>query len=246
MGNIFQISQELLDIFQEIEDNGGELTEELESQLAISQADFKTKVKNYTDVIKQAESDIKLVDEEISRLKDLKESKKKAIERLKKIIIWAVDMFGDETKSGGKYIDYGTGKISVRNSEKVETNDELVDNVVNNVFSYLNQLSYTNELEEDNLDCNDLLKALKNTDNPINITDDELYNIQANLSFNVNIRDLIFGNGLEFTKKFFKFINSYKVKSNIDKTIVKGILKEGNADLHNIASIVPNKTVQIK
>ena len=31
--NIFQISQEILDIFQELEENGGELTEELEAQL---------------------------------------------------------------------------------------------------------------------------------------------------------------------------------------------------------------------
>ena len=39
--NIWQIQQELLSIFDELEENGGELTEELEQQLAISQEDFR-------------------------------------------------------------------------------------------------------------------------------------------------------------------------------------------------------------
>ena len=63
--NIFQISQDLLDVFQELEDNGGELTEELEAKLSVSQADFKTKLDSYTKVIKNAESDINACDLEI-------------------------------------------------------------------------------------------------------------------------------------------------------------------------------------
>ena len=126
MSNIFQISQDLLAVFQELEDNGGELTDELEAKLTVSQADFKTKIKSYTDVIKYTEGDIKLIDEEISRLKELKESKKKAIARLEKIVIWAIGMFGEANKSGNKFVDFGTGKVSVRNTEKVEIDDEFI------------------------------------------------------------------------------------------------------------------------
>ena len=38
--NIYEISQALLDIYNELEENGGELTEELEKALTITQADF--------------------------------------------------------------------------------------------------------------------------------------------------------------------------------------------------------------
>ena len=50
--NIWQIQQDLLDIFNELEDNGGELTPELEEKLAVTQEDFKNKIKSYGEVIK--------------------------------------------------------------------------------------------------------------------------------------------------------------------------------------------------
>ena len=238
--NIFQISQELLDIFQELENNGGELTEELENQLAITQADFQTKVKSYTDVIKYT-------DGEIERLKKLKESKNKAIARLEKVIIWAVNNFGESTKSGGKFVNFGTGKVSVRNTEKVEVKSDITDAVVNNLFKYLNALTYTKELSQMNdVDCKDCIEMFKNADNPVTITEDELYNIQASLSFDVNLRDLLYGEGFDFVKKFLQFTKNYKAKSNVSKSSLKTILKENNVDLHNIAAIVPNQTISIK
>ena len=63
--NIFEIQQELLDIFAELEENGGELTEELEQKLNVTQENFKTKVKGYSDVIKVNKSEIDLIDKEI-------------------------------------------------------------------------------------------------------------------------------------------------------------------------------------
>lgn len=245
--NIFQISQELLDIFAELEENGGELTEELEAQLAVSQADFKYKVKSYTDVIKYTESEIDLIDKEIVRLKELKDSKKKAIARLEKIIIWAVDMFGETTKSGGKFIDFSTGKVSVRNSEKVEVNTEITDRVVKNVFSYINMLNYTHELEyNDWIDSGEVIKALKEMDNPIDITEDELSYIKASLSIDVNLKDLLKDQGLEFTKKLLAFAQNYKATSNVSKSVLKPILKEGSVNLSNIANLEKNKNITIK
>ena len=39
--NIFEISKELESVFDELEENGGELTEELEEKLSISQNEFR-------------------------------------------------------------------------------------------------------------------------------------------------------------------------------------------------------------
>ena len=60
--NIYEISQTLLDIHNELEENGGELTEELEKALTITQADFKQKVRDYASVIKQVNLDIAGID----------------------------------------------------------------------------------------------------------------------------------------------------------------------------------------
>jgi len=246
--NIFQISQELLDVFQELEDNGGELTEDLEARLSISQADFKSKVKSYGDVIKYTESEIDLIDKEIARLKDLKESKNKAIARLEKIIVWAVDMFGDTTKSGGKFVDYGTGKISIRNTEKVEVNTDTTDIAVKNFLSYINMLEYNKELDNYNgVDCGDMCHALAEGDNPVNITEDELAVINANFSFDIPLHELLCGRGFEFIRHFIKYVNNYKAKSSMNKTELKTILKnDTEINLSHIANIVPNQTVSIK
>lgn len=244
--NIWQISQELQSVIDELEENGGELTEDLEDRLTVSQTDFKTKVKSYSEVIKHIEGDIKLIDEEIARLKDLKESKKKTIDRLSKVIIWAVDMFGETTKSGGKFVDYGTGKISVRNTEKVEVDTDTTDTAVKNFLSYLSMLDYTNELDNCNgVDCHDLCNALAESDTPVTITDDELATITANFSFDVPLKDLLYGRGFDFIRHFTKFIRAYKAKSNMNKTELKNILKE-DVTLPHIASIVKNQTISIK
>ena len=56
--NIFEISKELESVFDELEENGGELTEELEEKLSISQDEFRSKVDAYLSVIRHTESDI--------------------------------------------------------------------------------------------------------------------------------------------------------------------------------------------
>ena len=60
MSNIFDIQQDLTSIFEELEENGGELTEELYEKLNISQEEFKSKVEAYINVIKSAKNDIEL------------------------------------------------------------------------------------------------------------------------------------------------------------------------------------------
>ena len=47
MANIYNITAELEDIFLELEENGGELTPELEERLAITQDNLKSKLDGY-------------------------------------------------------------------------------------------------------------------------------------------------------------------------------------------------------
>ena len=60
------------------------------------------------------------IKEEIARLKDLQKSKEKTIDNLKKIMAMAINAFGDTNKSGTKFLDYGTGKVSIRKFDSIE------------------------------------------------------------------------------------------------------------------------------
>lgn len=241
--NIFQISKEFLDIFQELENNGGEVTPELEDRLAITQDTFKNKVKSYGEVIKNAKGEIELIDKEMTRLKELKESKTKAVERLSKVIAWAITQFGDETKSGGKFLDYGTGKISVKNTEKVEVDTERTDRIAKNVFNYINNLAYTRELYGVNeISYEDLKKGEGLEDVEYN----DLANIPATLTFDVNLKELLQNEGVDFMQTFFRLITNYKVKSNVSKTVMKDVIKEGLFDVSKIAHIEQNQSITIK
>lgn len=231
--NIFQISQELLDITQELEENGGELTEELEEKLTVSQADFKTKVKSYTDVIKAIKSDIKLIDEEVSRLKDLKEAKNKAIARLEKIIIWAIDMFGEPTKSGGKFVDFGTGKVSVRNSEKVEVDEEFAKDAVNRFMEEIRQVAYTKELNFN--DIEDL----------VTIPDEVIDGISAEINVSIPLKDF-YGTSGNILRALYDSNKVFKYSPSISKSELKDKLKENPDAYPMLAHLIQNKTLSIK
>ena len=246
--NIFEISQELQSVVDELEENGGELTDELEAKLTVSQSDFKAKIKSYGEVIKNIEGDIKLIDEEVARLKEFKESKKKTIDRMTSIIVWAIDMFGETTKTGGKFVDYGTGKINVRNTEKVEVNTDVTNAAVKNMFHYLTTLDYLRELNQnDAIDKAECIEALNdvNYETPVKLTEEEFDSISASLTFDVKLKDLLNSEGLDFAKKLISFVKAYKAKSNMSKTELKTILKD-EKDLSHIACIVNNKTITIK
>ncbi len=233
MSNIFKISQDLLDVFQELENNGGELTDELEAKLTVSQADFKSKVKSYTDVIKHAEGDIKLIDEEIARLKELKESKKKAIARLEKVIIWATDMFGDSTKSGGKFIDFGLGKVSVRNTEKVEVDDEFAEDAVNQFMEQIRQIAFTGELQNNDIE------------DYITLPDDVINGVTTKISVDVPLKDF-YGPSGNILRALYDSHKVFKYSANINKTELKIALKENPDAYPMLAHLVKNKSLTIK
>ena len=158
--NIWQIQQELLDTFNELEENGGELTPELEDKLNITQSEFKNKIENYLYVIKQTESDINACDAEAKRLNALKKSKQNTIDRIKSVMAKAIEQFGDENKSGNKFIDLGTAKITVRTSDKVIVNDDFAGNLIDSTFNIIRSVAFTKELQSN--DLKDLLTVPEN------------------------------------------------------------------------------------
>ena len=115
--NLYQIKNEYLTLASQLEQ--GELTPEIEQQLQINEEQLKEKAINYGYVIRSFEYDNDIIDAEIKRLKQLKEQKENAIDKLKNAVSDAMQLYGIEK------IDSPTLKLSFRKSESIEVSDNL-------------------------------------------------------------------------------------------------------------------------
>lgn len=114
---LYQIEQEYMMLADSIISNGGELTPELETALEINREQLEAKGRGYGFVIKDVESELDAIENEIKRLQSLKQSRNKAIDLLKEKLSNAMQLFEVfEIKTP-------TLKINFRKSESVEIED---------------------------------------------------------------------------------------------------------------------------
>jgi len=112
MANLYEITREALELASLLETE--ELTPELEAMLVINQEKMEVKVNNYAKVIANIQSDSDGIEQEIKRLKAMKESKDRVITRLKDavrdaMLVSAIDK-----------IESPLFRLSLRRSESVE------------------------------------------------------------------------------------------------------------------------------
>ena len=115
--NIYNIQSEYQQLVNQLIENGGELTPELELALQINKDNFHSKSENYGYITKQFDGEMDIIDNEIKRLQQAKRSREKTIQRLKDTIELAMLTF-DVDK-----IETPLIKISFRKSESVEVTD---------------------------------------------------------------------------------------------------------------------------
>lgn len=135
--NLYNIQQEYIYLMAQIEEQDGLLESEQIEQLNIVEENFKEKVTEYCKIIKQLEGEANMCQTEINRIGKLQKGKLVFVERLEKILLEAIKMFGDkeekQDKSGAKYFIYRYNaeifKLSTHRSKSVYIPDEtLIDN----------------------------------------------------------------------------------------------------------------------
>lgn len=253
MANIYQISQELQSIFEELEENGGEFTPELEEKLTFTQDEFKDKIKSYTEAVKNLKADISAIKEEKDRLNELQKRKEATIDRLEHIIAVAITTFGDTTKNGGKFVDYGTGKVSVRNTESVEIDDDIVNRFVNRYVTGLKWYSMQNQLDKNIINASDLCNYAnsvtqteeENGETFSSITLDELHNLKADINVDISLQSLLdTDEGFNLAKALIK-LGAFNIKAKADKVNIKKEAKECHT-MPSYASLVNKYSLIIK
>lgn len=116
--NLYNIEKEYLDLAEQIIENGGEVTPELETALAINKESLEIKAVKYGFVKKDLENDIESIDSEIQRLQALKSSRVNTIAKLEEAVKTAMKLYGMTE------IKMQNLKIWFKPSEAVKIEDE--------------------------------------------------------------------------------------------------------------------------
>lgn len=125
MSSLWNITQEFLALASLIEEAGGEATDAVMEELAISRENFQHKAEGYARLILKWESEIDAASAEIKRIQAIKKTKENSLARLKDTLLFALQAFGQEDdKTGVKRYETPLFKLSTRRSQAVEIVDE--------------------------------------------------------------------------------------------------------------------------
>lgn len=255
MANIYAIEEEILRIFDEIESNDGEVTDEQYDALCIKQEELKQKLNNYYKAVQSWESDYKVCKEEEKRIASVRKKYENRIKRLKDVMLQAVQMFGEKGKTGNKFIELPLVRIFTKSSSAVDVNEERINIFISEFERYVRELVnsgiiYTGEdvdlqgiLDAINANC----KAEQGEDfKPFTLTD--LTTMRLEISSTMSIYELF--------RKGGDLLNAYghnPITTNIRNATMKEdwktaitVSEEMNTSNCSVASIVKNKSLQMK
>ena len=139
MSSLYQIQEDILRIFDSIEQSEGEITDEQYEALTIKQDELKTKLDAYVKAIRSWEVDEKALKDEKKRFNDRQNVFKNRIERLKSAALQAVLTFGEQGKSN-MFIELPTCRLFSRASQSIEVNQERINIFMREFERYVREL----------------------------------------------------------------------------------------------------------
>lgn len=260
MPSLFEITSDLRLILNELEENGGEITEEIATALDITENNFKEKIENYCQVITMYNSEVECCKEEKDRVNTIQKVKKNIIERLKLKLFDAVKEFGYVGKSGNKVIELPTRKLYTKAVDSVEENESRKGKFSYYFLSYLKELSKEGILElGENIDINGLLDSINAIAKADYEMPDELGNTPVEEFIPYTLADLqsvnfvinssvSFYNMITDKSKLGYLIASEEIcpsSTEIDKDVAKAILKDDSSRL-TVGNLVKKESLIIK
>jgi len=124
MASLWQLTQEELSFISLMEENGGEVNDEIMEDLAIRRDNFQHKAEAYAKFILKLESEAEQAAAEIKRIQALKKAKENTVLRLKETLLAALMVFTEEDAKGIRRYETPLAKLSTRKSQAVEVLDE--------------------------------------------------------------------------------------------------------------------------
>ncbi len=253
MASLYEISEDLLSIFNDIETAEGEITDERYNALCIKQEELKTKLDAYVKAIKSWEVDEKALKDEKKRFNDRQNVFKNRIERLKAAALQAVLTFGEHGKTN-MFIELPNFRLFSRASQSVEVNEARVRIFMEEFERYVRELVDAGILYAGKdvdlqgiLDCINANVRATHGENFEPYTLNDLIAMKININQTASVYDL-FKSGLALTLYGKEPIctNMENATTKDDwKTIIESSIV-ANTSLPTIAKVVTNTSLQIK
>ena len=200
MQSLYEISDELLSIFNEIENNDGEVNEEQLQALEIAQENLQEKLASYKRAIRCWESDINACKEEEKRIKTARQIKENRIDKLKDRMLGAVIQFGYEGKPNKKgktnhFYELPDGRIFTKTTESVEINENRINILINLLIEICKENTESLSINKEEL-YNDILNKINEKlhlfyEGQEDFTIDDLNLLVFDYSVEINLKDLI-------------------------------------------------------
>ena len=253
MSSLYQISEDILRIFDEVESNEGEITDELYNALCVKQEELKEKLNDYVKAIKSWEVDEKALKDEKKRFNDRQTVYKNRIERLKAAALQAVLTFGEHGKSN-MFIELPTFRLFSRSSQSIEIDENRIHIFMEEFERYVRELVDAGVLYSDkDVDLQGILDAINANCRAVHGEDFEEFTLNDLIALKINVNqtasvyDLFkSGRALQLYGSEPIYTRMENVTSKDDwKTIIESS-KVAGTSAPTMAKVVTNQSLQIK
>lgn len=267
--SLFYISVDIEALFDEIEELGGEITPEIEERLAITQEQLISKLGSYVNAVKFMDEKLDAAKKEKERIAQFTKSYTNKKERLVDAMTRAVSAYGNTSKTGSKFIELMTCKLSIRRSQSVELNTDLIAAIKTIVYKYLMNIYNTSELGISDFDVSyvldhvnselladstyhELINYHEESDESTGevfgvynaVTEDDLSAIDLDIQFDVPLMFLFRKENAKLVETMCDYDYKLGLTAKADKTSVKNRIKDGQNI--TISCINENENLQIK
>lgn len=254
MSSLYQIQEDILRIFNDVEAADGEITDEQYDALVIKQEELKTKLDAYVKAIKSWEVDEKALKEEKQKLNTRQNIYKNRVQRLKQAALQAVLNFGEHGKSN-MFVELQSCRLFTRNSESVVINEDRAKLLQDLVINFIYEIESNGiACYSSNVDLEGILASI-NANGKAELGDDfvpftiaDLNQLKFTVSQTASITDLFKrGNAFHMIGNEFTYTNiEHSIYSNETKTYIKASKEHKEFPEVTIADIVVNQSLQIK
>lgn len=253
MASLYQISEDILRIFNDVESAEGEITDEQYDALCIKQEELKEKLDSYVKAIKSWEVDEKALKDEKKRFNDRQNVFKNRIERLKKAALDAVLTFGEQGKSN-MFIELPNFRLFSRSSKSVEVDENRIKIFMEEFERYVRELVSSDILYfADDVDLQGILDAINANCKASQGDDFKEFTIADLLTIKINISQTASVYELFKTGNALRLYGTEPIHTKIEECTTKEDWKNSieSSDMFStepptMAKIVINNSLQIR
>lgn len=254
MASLYEISNDILRIFNNVESNEGEITEEEYNELVIKQEELREKLDSYVKAIKTWEVEEKALKEEKKKFNDRQNIFKNRIDRLKKAALNAVITFGERGKNN-HFVELTNYRLFTKESKSVEVDENRINILIAELERYIRELVsngvlYTGE----DVDLQGILESInanviaEQGENFMPYTLSDLTTLKLSISSSATIYEL-FRNHKEVLCEYANHPNTVYIDNITPKDdwkVICNIADNNEISYPTVAKVLTNQNLQIK